>query len=329
MAIIFIVSLLIIAIIPKVKSIENNTLKTIVYIGLGLVAFTLVGLAFNLWEIPQTPGILDASVIVSPYIQFYPTLILALAISATVMVTYVESDSYALCFAGTGFAVLLPDLYTYVFNNSRYDLALLGCAMWAIIPVVWAFRWKDNNLYDTTAREKVMTSLKSAILTYPIYLITALIAVFGESQRGLDVGVFEAITTSVPEIAEFVLVTIWLFFLVNIIIVSLTFVVHDLMLRLFSYRRVADASGIRYEKVRAAPSKKAPPRAKVNHYAGLIEEMRAFDGHLGDVDRIRAASTIGRFKNEYQTLAAKYIEESKSEAENMIKLIEQEFMNKY
>src|SRR5208337_5354118 len=106
MVIIFIISLAIVMVIPKIKAIEKSTVKTIVYIGLGLLAFTLVGIAFNLWEAPQVPGVLDASVIVGPYTQFYPMLILALALAATVLITYVERENYAFYFAGMGFAVL-------------------------------------------------------------------------------------------------------------------------------------------------------------------------------------------------------------------------------
>ena len=73
----------------------------------------------------------------------------------------------------------------------------------------------------------------------------------------------------------------------------------------------------------------AQTKPKVNHYAGLIEEMQVFSKYIGQVDRIKAASTIGRFKSEYQTLAVKHNEESKSDAEKMIKMIELEFMQKY
>lgn|GEM_PF-4045198 len=330
MVIIFIISLAIVIVIPKIKAIEKSTVKTMVYIGLGLVAFTLVGVSFNLWQDPQVSDILDASKIVGPYIQFYPTLILALALAATVLITYVERENYAFYFAGTGFAVLLPDIYQYVFSDGRIDLALLGCALWAVIPVVWAFMWRDNSLIETTMGEKIVTSLKAAFLTYPVYLLTALIAIFGESQRGLNTGSLTSISNSIPNIIMFILVTIWLFYLVNIIIVSLMFVIHDLVLHLFSYRRVSNMKGVRYEKIVLASAKAAaPPKPKVNHYAGLIGEMQLFGKHIGDVDRIRAASTIGRFKSEYQTLAAKYNEDSKGEAEKMIKLIEQEFMQKY
>ncbi len=330
MIVIFIVSLSIIVIIPKVREIENSTIKTVVYIGLGLIMFTLVGLAFNIWENPVNPDKLIASDIVGPYVQFYPTLILALALAATVLITYVEKDNYAFYFAGTGFAALIPDLYQYVITNGRYDLGLLGCALWVLIPMVWAFMWRNNSILETTTWEKVVTALKASFLTYPVYLITALIAVFGESARGLDAGSMAGVAKSIPDIIMFILVTIWLFYLVNIIIITLMFVIHDLALHLISYRRVADMKGIRYEKIKSASAKTVvPPKPKINHYAGLIQEMQVFDKHIDNVDRIRAASTIGRFKNEYLTLAAKYNEDSKGEAEKMIKLIEQEFMQKY
>jgi hypothetical protein len=327
-AVIFIISLSIVVLIPFVKRIENTRIKTIAYIGLGLVAFILVGFAFNLWQ-PQNAVI--ASDILVPYTQFYPMLILALALSATVLITYLEKDNYSLYFAGMGFAVLLPYLYTYLFVAGRYDLALLNCALWAVIPVVWAFLWKENTLMVTTAGEKVVTSLKAAFVTYPVYLLTAIISVFGDSKRGVDLtNLTTGIQGSTSQIIMFIAVTIWLFFLISIIIVSLMFVIHDLVLHLFGYRRVCDGRGVRYERIPPASSgRAAPPKPKIDHYAGLIQEMEVFGKHMEDVDRIRAASTIGRFKSEYLTLAAKYNEDSKSSAEKVIKTIEQEFMKKY
>jgi len=327
MVIIFVISLSIVLIIPKIREIENGTVKTVLYIALGLVMFALVGFAFNLWENPSSGGQFAKDIVIS-YTEFYPTLILALAIMTTVLIAYMEKDNYAYFFAITGFAVLLPHMYLYVFQNGRFDLALLGCALWAVIPVIWAFMWRNVAFAKTTAWEKVITALKATFLTYPVYLLTAIIAVFGESSRGIDAAALNGIASSIPDIIMFILVTVWLFFLFNVIIVSLMFVVHDLALQLFNYRRVAGPKGIKYEKV-VPEATEVAPKPKVNHYAGLIEEMQVFSKYIGQVDRIKAASIIGRFKSEYQTLAVKYNEESKSDAEKMIKMIELEFMQKY
>jgi hypothetical protein len=326
-AVIAIISLSIVIVIPFIKQIENARLKTIIYIVLGLVAFTLVGFAFNMSE-PQN-AVIAADILV-PYTQFYPMLILALALSATVLITYLEKDSFAFFFAGMGFAVLLPYLYTYLFIAGRYDLALLNGALWVVIPAVWALLWREDTLMVTTAGEKVVTSLKAAFLTYPVYLLTAIISIFGDSKRGVDLtNMTNGITSSTSQIVMFILVTIWLFFLLSIIIVSLMFVIHDLVLHLFNYRRVCDARGVRYEKIKPTVAHTVQPKPKVDHYAGLIHEMEDFERQLGDVDRIRAASVIGRFKSEYLTLAAKYNEDSKGSAERKIKTIEEEFMKKY
>jgi hypothetical protein len=330
MVIIFVLSLSIVLIIPKIREIENGTVKTIVYIVLGLVMFALVGFAFNIWENPPSGDVRYVQDIVASYTTVYPALILALSIAATVLVTYMEKDNYAYFFAGTGFAVLLSDMYLYVIQNGRFDLALLGCALWAIIPVTWAFMWRDAALVETTAWEKVLTALKAAVLTYPVYVLTAIISVFGERGGGIDMGVFTGVANSVQLIIMFILGTLWYYFLFSIIIVSLMFVVHNLVLQLFNYRRVTSPKGVKYEKVKAAAAKvAAPAKPKVNHYAALIEEMQVFSKYIGQVDRIKAASTIGRFKSEYQTLAVKYNEDSKSDAEKMIKMIELEFMQKY
>ncbi len=324
MVIILVISLSIVLIIPKIREIENRTLKTVVYIVLGLVIFTMVGFAFNMWG-SSSP---DPKDIVAPYREFYPMLILALAIAATVLVTYMEKDNYGYFFASTGFAVMLPNIYLYVFQNGRFDLALLGCAVWAIIPAGWAFVWRSVAATNTTTWEKVTTALKAAFLTYPVYLLTAAITVFGKSSRYIDSGIVEALASAVPDIIMFILWTVWLYFLFTVIIITLEFMAHDLALQLLNYRRVAGPKGIKYVKI-VPEGAVAAPKPKVNHYAALIDEMQVFSKYVGEMDRIKAASTIGRFKSEYQTLAVKYNEDSKSEAEKMIKMIELEFMKKY
>lgn len=102
MVAIFVVSLSIILIIIRVPKIESSTVKTVVYIALGLVMFSVVGFAFNLWENPPAGDVVAAADIVAPYMQFYPALIMAMAISAAVLISYMEKDSSANFFAGPG-----------------------------------------------------------------------------------------------------------------------------------------------------------------------------------------------------------------------------------
>ncbi|WP_231845170.1 hypothetical protein [Methanocella paludicola] len=314
--------------IMKVREFESSTTKTLFYIALGIVVFSAVGFAFNIWEIPTVGDTLIARDIVNPYIQFYPTLILALAIAATVLIAYVEKESYAYLFAGTGFAVIVPNVYEYLFVNNRYDLALLGFVIWAVIPVIWVYCWKSHTLIETTRKEKFFTSLKATILSYPIYLLTSIIAIYGESARVINAETMTALSDYSSDIFMFILWTIWLYFLLNIIIVNLMFAIHDLALHILNMRRVVRGTTIYYEMIPAAV-KAAPAKPKIDHYAGLISEMQVFSKYIGEVDRIKAASVIGRFKSEYQTLAAKYEDGGKADAERMIKSIEFEFMKKY
>lgn len=324
MVFIFLVSTAILPAIFLARKVENGALKTIVHLLLGALSFTLVGVAFDLWE---TTGTVIAAVdILRPYVQFYPTLILALAIAAVVFITHVERDGYAYIFAGTGFMVLLPDAYKYVFQYGRADLALLGGALWTIVFAAWAFVWKDVAMGPTTAGDRILTAFKAAFVTYPAYLLTAIVAAFGESPRIVDGGTLDAAANALPEIVGFVLGTAWLYFIVTIILVALVFVVHDLLLRLTGYRRTVRKKGIAYERVTSAVAAEKP---RVNHFAGLIGEIDSFSRDMDRIDRIRAASTIGRFKSEYQTLAARYDDADKLDAERMIKQIELEFMRRY
>lgn len=323
LTIILVCSLLVILVIPRVKIIENGKAKTILYIVLGIVAFTLVGTAYNLW---QPSGHVDAGSIVQPYIQFYPIFILSLVIAAVVLATYMDREKYGYIFAGTGFAVILPDVLTYI-SNGRYDLILLICVLWAIIPAIWVRTWKESVYKETTLKEKVITSLKSAIITYPVYVMTALVAAFGESGRGIE-GSLSNVFTFAPDIIKFILVTLWLYLLITVIIVSLMFVIHGLAIQTFNIKRIITRKNeIRYIVVK--PAEPVKEKAMFDAYRSLIDEMQVFYKYMDNVDRIQAAPTIARFKNEYYTLAAKYNDGSREEAEKMIKTIEMEFKNRY
>ncbi|MCD1295664.1 hypothetical protein CUJ83_11715 [Methanocella sp. CWC-04] len=326
LVLVLLLSILVVLLTPKVREIENNMIKTISYIILGILSFSLVGVAFNLW---QPSGSVDAVSLLQPYMQFYPIFILSIALSAVILVTYMEKERYGHIFAGAGFAVLLPDILTYI-HYGRYDLVLLGFALWAIIPTLWVRMWKDNIYEPTTFKEKAIIALKAAILTYPVYITTGLVAIFGESQRSIDPAVMSSLTTNMQNIVWFVLITLWLYLLINTLIVSIMFVIHDLAIHTLNIRRVVTPKqDIQYIKEQQVIIKRQEKKERPDAYKGLIEEMSVFHKYLDQVDRLRAASTIARFKNEYQTIAARYNDGSKAEAERIIKSLDQEFKRRY
>jgi hypothetical protein len=322
--IIFIISIAAVVILPKVRGVESNIVKTISYTLMGLIVFTWVGVSFNLWE----PEGVNAATIVEPYFpQIFPAFILAIALTIAVLITYIEKTNYAYIFAGTGFAVLLPDVLTY-FSYGRFDLILLGFVLWAIIPVVWVYLWKDHILEKTSFKDTVLISLKAALVTYPVYIMTALVAVFGKSGRGIDLGILTGLGQNYTLLVGFLIGVLWLYLLFTVIIVTFMFIAHDLLLHLLGMKRVVNKKGIQYVKVE--PEKpEAPPAQKIDPYSGLLNEMVIFNKYMDRVDRLNAASTIARFKNEYQTLSVKYSEGSRVDVERMIKLIEEEFMKRY
>lgn len=324
--VIFIISIAAIVLLPKIREIENSIIKTVSYTLMGLIIFTWVGVSFNLWEPEGT----FAAAIVEPYFpQVFPAFILAVALTIAVIITYIEKDNYAYMFASTGFAVLLTDVLTYV-TYGRFDLILLGLVLWAIIPVVWVYIWKDHVLEQTTFKDNIFISLKASLLTYPIYVLTAIISVFGKSGRGIDMSAFSGLTDNLVNVIGFFLGVLWLYLLFTVIIVTLMFVAHNFLMHLLSMKRVASRKGIEYVKV--VPKVEVKPEAakpKFDPYASLLQEMLVFGKYMDQVDRLKAAQTIARFKNEYQTLSAKYGEGSKAESERTIKFIDQEFMKKY
>ncbi|HEY3422738.1 MAG TPA: hypothetical protein VGK13_06225 [Methanocellaceae archaeon] len=312
--------------LPKIRDIQNSIIKTVSYTLMGLIVFTWVGVSFDMWEKQGT----YAEAIVTPYFpQVFPAFILAIALMIAVIITYIEKDNYAYMFAGTGFAVLMADVLTYI-TYGRFDLILLGFVLWAIIPVVWVYIWKDHVLEETSFKDNIFISLKAALLTYPIYVATAIIAVFGKSGRGIDMGAFGAFNENIVNVIGFFIGVLWLYLLFTVIIVTLMFVAHNFLMHLLSMKRVVTKKGIEYikvvPKVEAAP---VAPKAKLDPYASLLNEMQVFGKYMDQVDRLKAAQTIARFKNEYQTLSAKYNEGSKAESERTIKFIDQEFMKKY
>ena len=325
-AVIFIISIAAVVLLPKIREIENSIIKTVSYTLMGLIIFTWVGVSFNLWE-PQGTY---AAAIVEPYFpQIFPAFILAVALTIAVIITYVEKTNYAYMFASTGFAVLLCDVLTYI-TYGRFDLILLGLVLWAVIPVIWVYIWKDHVLEETSFKDNIFISLKAALVTYPIYVATAIMSIFGKSGRGIDMGALSGLTDNITNVIGFFLGVLWLYLLFTIIIVTLMFVAHNFVMHLLSMKRVVTKKGIQYIKVIPKVEAAAEaPKAKIDPYANLLQEMLVFGKYMDQVDRLKAAQTIARFKNEYHTLSAKYNEGSKAESERTIKFIDQEFMKKY
>jgi hypothetical protein len=326
---VLLLSVIIVLVVPKVREIKKNTVKTALYFFLGLILFFLVGMGYNVIQDLSPPG-QDASLaILSPYTQFYPLLILSIAIAGVMLVTYMEGERYGLIMAGTAFAVMMPDILKYS-GSGRFDLFLLGCVIWALIPIIWVLLFRRLVLEDTTMRERIWAAVSASLISYLIYVCTAVVAVFGESRQALGSDVLTSISTNSSDILGFVVISLWYYILLTVIVVSLMFVVHDLALHTLNIHRVVrNRKEILYRSSHPVEAivKEITPR--VDAYKGLVEEMNVFNQYLDKVDRLRAASTIARFKQEYLTLAARHTEGSKTEAEKLIKVIDQEFKTKY
>ena len=328
---VLLLSIIIIAVVPKVREIRKNTVKTALYILLGLILFFLVGLGYNvIQDMNASTG--DANMaILYPYTQFYPLLILSIALAGVILVTYMDGERYGLIIAGTGFFVLAPDIMKYM-SSGRFDLFLLGCVVWALIPVIWVLLFRRLVLVETTMRERIWAAVSASLISYLLYACTGIVAVFGE-PRGQQIGAdaLNSLAANSGDVLRFVVISLWFFILLSVIVVSLMFVVHDLALHTFNVQRVVrDKKEIDYVAVHPADTlvddiQPPPPDA----YKSLVEEMQVFNQYFDKVDRLRAASTIARFKQEYITLAARHDGGSKTEAEQMIKVIDQEFKKRY
>ncbi|CAJ37747.1 hypothetical protein [Methanocella arvoryzae] len=342
---VLLLSTAIVASIPKFRELVNGKAKILLYLVLGLILFTLVGIGYNVIQDIHVSELManaiandpaadtsiigkDAVSILWPYVQFFPLFIMSIALAGVVLVTYMEGELYGYIFAGTGFATLLPDALRYM-GNGRYDLLLLGFALWAIIPVVWVFFYKEISRETPTLRERAWGAIKASIFSYPVYVATAAVAVFGESPRMISQSMFAGLGAISGDIGTFILLSLWFYLLLTVIIVSIMFVIHDLLMHVFNVRRTVTNKGIKYEIVHPIAEIIAQEEPKIDAYKGLIEEMEVFYKYMDRVDRLRAASTIARFKSEYNTIAARHDEGSKAEAERLIKLVDQEFKKKY
>jgi hypothetical protein len=325
---ILLLSVIIAIVLPKVREIRRNTVKTALYAFLGLILFFLVGMAFNVIQDMNASATQDPSLaILNPYMQFYPLLILSVALAGVILVTYMDGERYGLIIAGTAFAALAPDLLKYT-GSGRFDLFLLGCVVWALIPTVWVLLFRRLIYEDTTMRERIWAAVSASLISYLLYVCVAAVAVFGEGPQG---DIMNSLAVNSGEILRFVVMSLWFFILLTVIIVSLMFVVHDLALHTLNVQRVVrnrkEIDYVSTHPVDAIVNEIQPTRVDV--YKGLIEEMRVFNQYFDKVDRLRAASTIARFKQEYITLAARHDEGSKAEAEQLIKVIDQEFKKRY
>jgi hypothetical protein len=326
---VLLLSVIIVLVIPKVREIKKNTVKTALYIFLGLILFILVGMGYNVIQEIGPAGQDPSLAILSPYTQFFPLLILSIALAGIILVTYMEGERYGLIMAGTAFSAMLPDILKFT-SSGRFDLFLLGCVIWALIPIIWVLLFRRLVLDDSTMRERIWAAVSASLISFLIYVCTAVVAVFGETKQTTGTDVVAAIGSNSDKILGFVVVSLWFYILLTVIIVSLMFVVHDLALHTFNINRIVrNRKEIIYRSSHPVEGIVKEITPKVDAYKGLVEEMRVFSQYLDKVDRLRAASTIARFKQEYLTLAARHTEGSKAEAEQIIKLIDQEFKNKY
>lgn len=345
---VLLLSTVIVASIPKFRELVSGKAKLFMYLVLGLILFTLVGMGYNVIQDMHVSDIVkydqtyhisydpltvgkDAISVLYPYVQFYPLFVLSIALAGVTLITYMDGEFYGYIFAGSGFAALFPDILKYA-QNGRYDLLLLGFALWAIIPVIWVFFFRDMSQETPTLRERAWGAIKAALFSYPIYAATAAVAIFGEAPRNLSQDALTMLTSSTTagNIGTFILLSLWFYLLLTVIIVSIMFVAHDLLMHVFNVRRTVTDKGVKYEVVHPVAEiirQEEPP--KVDAYKGLIEEIEVFYKYMDRVDRLRAASTIARFKNEYNTIAARHDEGSKSEAERLIKMVDQEFKKRY
>jgi hypothetical protein len=240
-----------------------------------------------------------------------------------------EGERYGLIMAGTAFAAMLPDILKFT-SSGRFDMFLLGCVLWALIPIIWVLLFRRLVFEDTTMRERIWASVSASLISYLIYVCTAVVAVFGENITTPGSDVMASISMNSSDILRFVVISLWFYILLTVIIVSLMFVIHDLALHTFNIHRIVrNRKEIIYRSSHPVDAIVKDITPKVDVYKSLVEEMQVFNQYLDKVDRLRAASTIARFKQEYLTLAARHNEGSKPEAEQLIKVIDQEFKNRY
>lgn len=346
-ALVLLLSVGIVIVIPKVKEIANNKIKTGLYIMLGLILFMLVGLGYNVMQDMHVDELIankvaagesynpeiigkDAESILWPYKQFYPLLIFSIALAGVSLVAFIDGEIYGYIFAGTGFGMVIPDLLKYM-GNGRYDLLLLAILLWSIIPVLWVFFFRGlANEEAPSLRERSWAAIKASLFSFPVYAATAAVALYGESPRSLSSGMLQSIVNISDQIGMFILIALWFYLLLTAIIVSMMYVIHDLTLHTFNIKRtVVAGKGVKYVVVHPIVEAIKVEEPKIDAYKNLIDEIGVFAKYIDQVDRLRAASTIARFKNEYNTLAQRYDSGSKAEADRLIRQVDQDFKKRY
>jgi hypothetical protein len=326
---VLLLSVIIVIAVPKVREIKRNTVKTATYIFLGLILFILVGMSYNVIQDINSTGKDSITAVMDPYIQFFPLLILSIAIAGVILTMYLEGERYGIIMAGTAFAVMLPDILRFT-GHGRFDLFLLGCVVWALIPTIWVLLFRRLIYQETAMRERIWAAISAALISYLAYVCTAIVAVFGESEQTAGTDMLTTISNNSGDILGFIVTSLWLYILLTVVIVSLMFAIHDLALHMLNITRIVqNRNEIVYKSSTPVEAIVEEIMPKVDAYKSLIEEMRVFSQYIDKVDRLRAASTIARFKQEYLTLAARHTDGSKIEAEQIIKGIDQEFKNRY
>jgi|GEM_PF-3321761 len=319
--------------IPFIRRLPNEISMISAYMLLGLSAYTLVGLSYRGSYVSDPKNMFVAS---------FPMVMFAIVNTLAVLITTEDKDSHGYTFSAMAFSVMFSNgLFSM---GSQYSTLLLMLAvLWSLIPLGLCRIFSKQIFSSTTVFKRFTKAITGVILTFPVYLVVVAVSVLviinqvtlsPSAIMSMDVipNVLSSVQSEVTrELA--ILGVLWYYSLPHLIFIPSAYMIYRLILY--------DALG--YEKhimrktreiVYTAPEKKKSEK-KVEDandpYQGLFKDIKSQIGPLRQMDdRISAHEVMQRFKNEYDTLHAKYGDTVLgTKAKDAINSIEEDFNSRF
>lgn len=301
--------------VPLVRVFDNRASKMVGYMALGISSFWIVGAAYSELEI---------------FGQFLPVLIFAFAIGIAIEIALVEGVIYSYIFSAFGFvAVVFNLLYSGLdYVGGKPDILLLIAALWTLVPMLWCyFLTKTTKNLQFNAINIISATIKSAILTIPVYLLLgAAILLSQQSHAGFDIPSMSRVIELAGS-ADLTMILVgasWYYILAHLVMVVGIFFINSAVLHAFNIDKEFNEEGdIIYSKITEG---QISGLDDVDPYRQVIKEMKDYnkDFNKGKINRITATQALGKFRRKMDVLTSKYERGSKDDASKLLMQLEQD-----
>lgn len=324
------------ALVIFLRTIAHQSLKSLIYMGLGFAVFWSAGAPF-------APVLANASLVATTADPsgYTTAASLGLASAVALVILLNEGASRVWLFGLTGFAAALFALATgQAPGGTRAAIVLVLLAVfWTLLSYLVIKGLAGGKATKYKTQEKIRAGVRAALVSLPAYLLLLFAFRLTEVMVTSPDATISVATTAVvrgfraePLSIPFYFGTAaGLYVLFQILVVAVAALVYDGVLHALGVERQLLKSGeTRFiRKVAAKPVAAPAPAKAADAYAELKTGMKKFAQEFEQTDRLTAAQLLNRYKSEFEILAEKHPGGSKEMVQKMLKDLETAFEKKY